>query len=53
MGKQPITEITRKDIIKILQQLKENDLTETAHRVFMLINKVYMYAVTTEKLHII
>lgn len=49
IGKQPITEITRKDIIKILQQLKENDLTETAHRVFMLINKVYMYAVTTEK----
>ena len=49
IGKTPITEITRKDIINILQTLKSKELTETANRVFMLLNKIYMYAVTLEK----
>ena len=44
----PIEEITRLDIIKILQDLKEKDIQETAKRVFMLLNKIYKYAVTLE-----
>ena len=43
-----IDEITRLDIIKILQDLKRKDIIETANRVFMLLNKIYKYAVTLE-----
>ena len=45
----PITEVTRKDIINILHELKDRDLVETANRTFMILNKIYMYAVTLEK----
>ncbi len=44
----PIDEITRLNIIEILQDLKEKDIQETAKRVFMLLNKIYKYAVTLE-----
>ena len=44
----PIEEITRLDIIEILQDLKEKDIQETAKRIFMLLNKIYKYAVTLE-----
>lgn len=50
IGNKPITDITRKDIINILQTLKEKDLVETANRSFMILNKIYMYAVTLEKI---
>lgn len=43
-----IDEISRLDIIEILKHLKEKDLQDTAKRVFMLLNKVFMYAVTLE-----
>lgn len=49
IGRKPISEVSRKDIISILQKLKDEDLSETANRIFMLLNKIYMYAVTTEK----
>lgn len=49
IGSKPITTITRKDIINILQTLKSKDLIETANRVFMLLNRIYMFAVTLEK----
>ncbi len=44
----PIKEITRLDIIEILQGLKSKGLIDTASRVFMLLNKIYKYAVTLE-----
>ena len=44
----PIEEITRLDIIEILQGLKNKRLIDTASRVFMLLNKIYKYAVTLE-----
>jgi len=44
----PIEDITRLDLIEILKDLKEKDLQETAKRVFMIINKIYKYAVTLE-----
>lgn len=44
----PIDEITRLNIIEILQDLKEKNIQETAKRVFMLLNKIYKYAVTLE-----
>ena len=44
----PIDEITRLNIIEILQDLKEKNIQETAKRVFMLLNKIYRYAVTLE-----
>ena len=50
IGNKPLTDITRKDIINILQTLKEKDLVETANRSFMILNKIYMYAVTLEKI---
>lgn len=43
-----IREISRKDIINILQELKNKDLIETANRTLMILNKIYMYAVTLE-----
>lgn len=49
IGSKPITEVTRKDIISILQTLKDKGLIETANRTFMILNKIYMYAVTVEK----
>ena len=45
---QPIQSITRLDIIEILKDLKKRDLQETAKRVYMLLNKIYKYAVTLE-----
>lgn len=44
----PINEITRKNIIAILEQLKENISQETAKRTAMLLQKIYRYAVTHE-----
>ena len=44
----PIDEITRKEIIFILEHLKDRDLLETAKRTAMLLNKIYKYAVTHE-----
>lgn len=44
----PIQEITRLDIIAILDDLKNRDLQETAKRTAMLLNKIYKYAVTFE-----
>ncbi|MFY9074092.1 tyrosine-type recombinase/integrase [Malaciobacter mytili] len=41
-------EISRLDIINILQKLKDKGIIETANRVYMLLNKIYMYAVTLE-----
>jgi len=43
-----IDEISRLDIIEILQDLKKKDLQETGKRVFMLLNKIFKYAVTLE-----
>ena len=44
----PIDEVTRLDIIVILEALKTKGLKETARRTAMLLNKVFMYAVTYE-----
>jgi integrase len=44
----PIDEITRLDIIAILEALKNKGLEETAKRTAMLLNKVFKYAVTHE-----
>jgi integrase len=44
----PIDEITRLEIIDILKKLKDKGIIETANRVYMLLNKIYMYAVTLE-----
>lgn len=49
IGSKPIIDVTRKDLIDILQILKGKDLVETANRTFMILNKIYMYAVTLEK----
>jgi len=43
-----INEVTRLDIISILNNLKDRELLETANRVLMLLNKIFMYAVTYE-----
>ncbi|WP_206423285.1 tyrosine-type recombinase/integrase [Arcobacter peruensis] len=48
MKNKPIEEVTRLDLIEILKVLKERDLQDTASRVFMIINKIYKYAVTLE-----
>jgi integrase len=42
--------ITRLDIISILEYLRDKELLETANRVLMLLNKIFMYAVTFEYL---
>lgn len=49
IGSKPISEVTRIDLINILQTLKDKDLLETANRTFMILTKIYMYAVTLEK----
>ncbi len=45
---QSIEDITRLNIIEILQDLKNKGIMETANRVYMLLNKIYKYAVTLE-----
>jgi integrase len=45
---QSIKDISRLDIIEILQDLKNKGIIETANRVYMLLNKIYKYAVTLE-----
>ncbi|TLP36936.1 tyrosine-type recombinase/integrase [Arcobacter arenosus] len=44
----PIEQIKRLEIIDILKDLKNRELLETAKRVYMLLNKIFMYAVTME-----
>ena len=44
----PIQDVTRLEIISILEELKNRDLQETAKRTAMLLNKIYKYAVTFE-----
>ena len=44
----PIDEVTRLEIIAILEDLKARGLHETARRTAMLLNKVFKYAVTHE-----
>ena len=44
----PIDEITRLDIIAILEALREKGLHETARRTMQILNKVFKYAVTHE-----
>jgi len=44
----PIDEVTRLDIIAILEALKEEGIHETARRTMQILNKVYKYAVTHE-----
>ena len=46
--KKSIEDITRLNIIEILQNLKNRGIMETANRVYMLLNKIYKYAVTLE-----
>lgn len=48
IGNKPITEVTRLDLIEILQDLKNKGLKETANRTFMLLTKIFMYATTHE-----
>lgn len=43
-----IDELTRKDILVILDDLKNRDLLETAKRTFQILNKVFLFAVTYE-----
>jgi len=45
---QPIENISRLNIIEILQNLKNKGLLETAKRIYTLLNKIYKYAVTLE-----
>ncbi len=45
---EPIEEITRLDLIEVMEDLKSKGILETASRVLMLLNKIYMYAVTYE-----
>jgi len=44
----PIDEITRLDIVTILEALKDKGLDETARRVKQKLNQIFMYAVTHE-----
>ncbi len=44
----PIDEVSRLDVIELLQELKEKGIQETAKRVFMILNKIFKYAVTLE-----
>ena len=48
IGDKPIANITRLDLIDILQDLKDKDLKETGKRIFMILNKVFMYATMLE-----
>lgn len=44
----PIAEVTRKDIIAVLETLRAKGLQETAKRTAMILNKVWKFAVTHE-----
>jgi integrase len=44
----PMNQITRRDCIEIIQHLKDKGIHESAKRTFMLLNKIFMYAVTLE-----
>lgn len=44
----PIDEVTRKDIIFILEALKERGLQETANRTAVMLQQIFRYAVTHE-----
>ena len=44
----PIDEVTRLDVIAILEALKDRGIEETARRTAMLLGKVFKYAVTHE-----
>jgi len=44
----PIDEVTRLDIIAIMEVLRDKELHETARRTLQILNKVYLYAVTHE-----
>ncbi len=44
----PIDEVTRKDIIFILEALKDRGLQETANRTAVILQQIYRYAVTHE-----
>lgn len=44
----PIEDITRLHVIEILQDLKNKGIVDTASRVYMILNKIYKYAVTLE-----
>ncbi len=48
INEKPIDEVTRLEVIAILEGLKERGVQETARRVVMLLNKVFRYAVTHE-----
>lgn len=48
LGNFPIKDITRIDIIHIIDTIQSKDLLPTARRLFQLIIKVYMFAVTKE-----
>ncbi|RXJ79484.1 integrase arm-type DNA-binding domain-containing protein [Arcobacter sp. F2176] len=45
---QSIEDISRLNIIEILQDLKNKGIVETANRVYTTLNKIYKYAVTLE-----
>ena len=46
LGDRPIELITRKDIIATLSIIKQKGIAETTRRVFRLMRRIYMYAVT-------
>jgi integrase len=46
LGNSPIELITRKDIIATLSIIKQKGIAETTRRVFRLMRRIYMYAVT-------
>lgn len=49
LGSIAIKDIKRIDIIKQMQRIQnDRGIIETAHRLFSLLNKIYMYAVTNE-----
>ena len=48
LKEKPIDEVTRLEIIAILEDLKKRELHETARRTNMLLSKVFKYAVTHE-----
>lgn len=47
-GDTPIKLIKRKDIIYVLEMMQNRGVVESTHRLFSLINKLYMYATTKE-----
>jgi len=48
IGNIPIDEITRLNIIEVLEAIKNKGIIETAHRTYTIINRVFKYAVTLE-----